>query len=305
MSVSLRELADSRSFDLNAKDGRATFHYFAVAVGEANPENAVYVALLADTTLAPFVWNNLYRGRPSAKPLGGGWYDVTLPYGLPQGLGATDPNAVGTPPNSPPPMPPPPSPSSNDAVPRGTSMRIGSKPPRIYRSFQTVESVIVDYLDLAGFDPSDYKKAIHVGKDGKVEGVEMPDPTNVMTLSRRFNQVTWRWILRLAECCWHPSLNNWAGFPPGVPMIIGGHLDVQKDGTVDVSVDVGIDPGEGEIDVRGDGKLMVSARPPWHYVWAVYDFEKDDGSGRLVSVPTMAYVEKLAGREDYSSLGLF
>lgn len=304
MSVTIRETKDSRAFDLNDRSGRSPFRYLAFVTGESNPEYALYAALLADLTLAPYFWNGLARGKPAADPLGGGWYDVTLPYALPQGLPATDPAAI-TPAGGQSPAPPPPPPRPEENIPPGTTLKIGGKPPRIYRSFRTVESQIVDYLDLVGFSPSDFKQAIHVDKDGKVEGVEMPDPSSVLTMNRVFTYLTWKWVLRLEQCCWHPNFQQWGPFPPGVAMLVGAHLEVQKDGKVQVAFDLGLDAGEGPIDVRGDGDLVISKRPPWHYVWAVYEHEKDSGSGRLVTRPVMAYCEQLAAEKDYNTLGLF
>ncbi len=295
MSVDiLRELADSRSFDLNAKDGSATFHYFAhsTTVG-ATTENDIYVAVLADLTLAPYVWNNLQRGRPSAKAMGNGWFDVTLPYTRPEGATTSDPGAV-TPPGGQPPSPPPGQPKPEDQIDNGVSIEIGGKPPRLFKSRKTIIRTSPNGL------PPDFQGLINVGQDGKADGVELPDPTFTLSVTRTFDYLTWGYLDRLEETCWKRNDKPFAARPAGHLLLTGVSGKIEKNGKCPLTFRFGIDKGE-DVPVEG---LDPQHRGPWEYIWFAYADGKNAADTRLGLKIIGVYVEELVAEADYSKLGL-
>lgn len=92
MSITLRELYDSRPVTSETGSGSISLHY--LALGSFDEEDII-AALAAGT---PGYWGTLQRKKLSAKPLGGGVWDCGVDYGVSQG----DPiDPTGTPPSEP------------------------------------------------------------------------------------------------------------------------------------------------------------------------------------------------------------
>lgn len=314
MSVDVRELADSRGFDLNDRTGTATFHYYAKATGESNPENAVYVAVLADTNLAPYEWNGLSRGRPKAEALGNGWYDVSLPYSLPTGGVGSDPTAIN-PPGSPPTSAPPPSPTAEAPLTLETSLEIGGRPPMLFYSRATVSRtgargvVMGPAAAPINIAAPDYRGAINVLSDGHVGGVEPTESGMTWSVERVFPRITRRYVYGLRENLWRTNTQAWQGYPMDTLLFLGAALHMQPDGKIKAQFKFALDfEDRGEngagIEVRPGGQLTVPRRPPHHYLWVAFRTEYDATSGRIVEAPAAAYVERLYNRFNPQNFGL-
>lgn len=299
MSVTIRELYDSRAADLNAKDGGGSFHFYATTSGETSPENAVYVAILTGETYAPYVWNNLVRGKPSIKPLGNNTFDVTIPYRRPDGVQTSDP-AAATPAGGEPSHPPPQQPNPNDLIDNGVSLEIGGKPPRIFKSLKTISRQSPNGL------PPDYQGLINVGQDGKAEGVEIPDPAVVLTRSVQFDYCTWGYADRVFDCCFKTNDRPFLARGAGELMLTGASLKVAQSGKVDVSFKFGVDKGEQDIPygTTAGGAPLTVDRGPWEYVWFAYAPDVAAGETRLGLTVIGVYVEQIVKRTDYRVLGI-
>lgn len=299
MSVTIRETKDSRAFDLNAKDGSSTFKYLVSVTGETNPENAIYTTLLTGETYAPYQWNGLSRGLPSATPLGNGWYDVSLPYRRPDGARTSDPGAT-TPAGGQPPNPPPPPAQSGDLIDNGTSLEIGGKPPRLFKSRKTLIRTAP-----VGVAP-DFEGLINVGQDGKADGVEIPDPAVVLTVTRQFDYMTWGYVDRVYDCCFRTNAAALFARAAGQLMLTGASFRVEKGAKVSVTYKFGVDKGETDIPIgtTAAGAAVTVDRGPWEYLWFAYKDDKKAGDTRLSLTVIGAYVEQLVTSADYSVLGL-
>jgi hypothetical protein len=208
-------------------------------------------------------------------------------------VSTSDPGAV-TPPGGQPPTPPPGQPIPSDQIDNGVSIEIGGKPPRFFKSRKTVIRTSPNGL------PPDYKGCINVGKDGQVEGVEMPEPAITLSVTRTFDYLTWGYIDRLFECTWHTNDKPFAARPVGHLMLMGVSGRIEKSGRCPMTFKFGIDGGE-DVPVEG---LSDQHRGPWEYIWFAYSDDVAAGETRLGKKVIGVYVEQLVDKADYSVLGL-
>lgn len=324
MAVAILEVTTSRSFFQNAKTRNAQWNYVVRVTGEAYPEAAIVTAILA---VAPVFWEGLSRQSVKGTPRGGGIYDVELPYDIEvTNTAMPDPSVASPSPTSGPgggsPSTTPTGPAS-DETPAGTnvSIEIGGKPPKLFHSRLTRFK-----SGLAGTVLRDFAGALGVDADGKVEGIEVPDPASVMTIDMKVDFVSWKYIKLLQSLMWHTNNDIFRRQPIESVAFMGASLKSNPEGRVDISFKFGLAQEEtfDEITnhirpptaltpgIPGDGappagRAVGSSATPftkrgWNYVWVAYQTEVEDKVPAIR--PQAMYVEKILPVTNFAQFGI-
>lgn len=316
MSVEVIEVTDSRSFGVGFTDGTGQRDFVVREAGESDPITAIVLAVAA---LAPFYWNNMARQEFRVDNQGSGIYKVAVPYKYNAASGGGDgtgtgtnsgampdptqpPGAPGTGPGGSDPSTTPPGPASEDAkVGANFTMEIGGRPPKLYTSINTLSS-----HGLSGAAAPDFKGALNVQADGKVEGLDVPDPASTFTMSFKADYCTWKYIKRLISLVWKVNESDWYTFKADEACFMGASLKTDDQGRVDVSMRIGFDP-EGVIEQNAVRVGLPNAdvsKPGWHYVWTAFRTEFDSVAKRSTERPFALYVEKVLPSADFGLLGV-
>ena len=286
MAVTVRELVKSRAFSVGGRDSSLPKEFL---VYRSDDENEVYQALLTETDE---VFDNLLRSKVSAKPLGGGVWEGTVQYGLPEGGAGT---AIGATPVIP--LSGPASAQSldpSDPAMGGLEVTFDflGETKHITQSIQT------KYEDSAtGGTPKDYKQAIGVSKDG-VAGTDIFVGRLEMTVTQKRSSVT---MANLTA--WRSLVGTWNdatfwGYEQGEVLYLGGTGSCVQRGQWIVSHKFAI--GENQVDVVVSPDLTIPSVDAWDYVWFTY--VPDDTTG-LMTVADV-YVEQVYYPGDFSALGI-
>lgn len=326
MAVQVIELAASRSFGVGNTEGSGRRLYLARDPDGA--EDNITAITLAIAAVAPFYWNNMSRQEFQAEHKGGNVYQAEVPYkytaqtGGGDGAGSgtlvgvapdpTQPPTPGTGPGGGDPSSPPPGPmSENERLYPNVSVEVGGKPPRLYTSLNTYASG-----GYGGATPVDYQGAIEVNEDGKVEGVDVPEPDLVVHQDFTFDYVTWAYVYLLKEMVWRTNIRPWSTFPASEVVFMGASLKSDNQGRVTNSMRFGLSksrvirrgeirPGVGRI-AEGEpglpnGPIDV---PGWHWLWVSFKPEVDAAAKRIAVRPFAFYIEQILDQADFRLLGI-
>jgi hypothetical protein len=309
MAVTLREVNTSRPLTSDFVQSTGQREYVARVTGESEPENAAGVAAEA---AAPFYWFGLHRQRTAVTPLGGDLYRVVLDYGFNEtGLAAQDGNmpdptqtpGAGTGPGGGSPSTTPSGPpDENAAITTNVNVEIGGRPPKVFSSQETVFSE-----SRGGTAAPDQHGAINVQPDGKVEGVDIPDPPSIITLDFTADYVTWKYIKALAGLVWKTNDDTFYSFEEDQLVFLGASLRTAEDGRVAVTLRFGLDAGVTlEADSITTGLPYTTDRtvPGFHYYWVLYETQYDAASKRSTEIPAALYIERLLKQTDFAALGV-
>lgn len=313
MAVELVESFDSREFRLDATSASGTWRYTARVTAEADPEDALYQEVYAS---APFYWNGLARQTIVATPVGGGVYRVEVPYLLEvAGTAAQDPTQTPDPstggPGGGPPSGTPTGPASEDAaVGANVTMEIGGRPPKLLTSIATLSSGGVGLAVPPGavVDAPDHQRAINVGQDGRVEGVEIDDPGVIITLTYKFDTLSWKYINRLRGMVWKTNNAVWFTFKQREAALLGATIATGDDarGTITFRIGLRSETTIAAGKLRDDGTNILPQADVtfrgWDYLWVAY--EEATSNNRTVSRPTFYYVEQVLEEENFTLLGI-
>jgi hypothetical protein len=314
LSVEVVEVNTSRSFGVGFTEGDGERKYVVRCVGEADPITAIVTAVAAD---APFYWNNMSRQEFNVTNSGGDIYEVVVPYkysaggGDGSGSGSTGgnmpdptqtPGGAGTGPGGSDPSTTPSGPATaDDPIGPNFSWEIGGRPPKLYTSLATLASY--GYNDE---DVPDHGGSINVQPDGKVEGVDVPDPNMVLTGDFTVDSVSWAYLQRLADMMWHVNDAAWFQFAEGEVALMGASFRTDNQGRGSLSLRLGIVratviPIDG---IRTDLPTIAVDVPGWYYVWTQFRTEYDATAKRSSERPFALYVVKILPEADFSDLGI-
>jgi hypothetical protein len=308
VSVEILEKHTSRQFSTSATRAEGTWRYVLRVLGEAFPETAIIAAVAAD---APFFWYNLVRQELQAEPLGGGLYEVVVPYvwELPNSA-AQDPTATPDPVTGGPgggvPSGTPTGPAAADA-PLGpnVSLDFGGRPPKLIRSY-AVDNV---GEKAGGGDAPDHKGLLGI-TDGKVEGIEVPDPDIVLTVDVKYDYWTMGLVNLLTSARWHTNLSDWWFVPAGCAAFMGATLQSDDNGRGRASLKFGLIAPRTvlENELRDDaGKELPTANVDvrgWDLLEIEYGDEFDTPSGVTAKRPVAYRVHALLPPLDFSAFGI-
>ncbi len=313
MSVNLIETHDSRDFTIDAAGARGTWRYVGIVKGEADPEAALELAV---RNAAPFFWQGLARQSVTATPNGGGVYTVEVPYEWERpNTAAQDPTQSPGPTDGPGGGAPSGTPSGpatdDDPVGAEVTLEIGSRPPTLYTSLATLDSggfgVVVPPGAVVA--APDYQRAINV-TDKDVEGVDLDDTGEIITISKTFDYVTWAYFQRLISMRWKTNNATWFRFGRREVAFLGATLKTGKDGRWDATFRFGMKPTTtitaGKLRDDGVNKLPqydVTYRG-WDYLWVRYRPQTDAVANATVRVPAFFYIEQILEEADFTLFGI-
>lgn len=313
MSVAIIEKHDSRGYTISAIRGSGEWHYLCLATAEADPETAVGVAVLAD---APYFWGGLARRELTVQPIGGGYYEVTVPYSIElDNAQAQDPTASPDPgtggPGGGPPSGTPTGPAS-DTTPLGAniSLEISGRPPKITTSRNVVFNEMA-----GGGDAPNHGKIINYNRvTNEVDGTEIDDPTMVMMIDVTMDYITMGYINRLNGAVWSKNNATWWRRAAGSAVFMGATFQSTDDGRVRGSFRFGlrmpetIDAGDLRDDPDpGDEHLLPTApvvKAGWDYLEIQYENVKDSATGLLVARPMAMRVHETLPDFDFALFGI-
>lgn len=301
MSVRLTEVHPSREFEINDQGSKATFHYMAFVTGESNPEDAIYDRLRFDdsatTNITPFFWNGLFKMSPSARALGGGWYQADLLYTSLAGGEAADPGVV-PPPGSPPPPPPATTPAESDPLTQGYAFDLSGEPQRISHSIFTLSKT-----GKTGTTAPDYEGAIGDDGNGQPVGVEILLPKFEITITKQFQFLSQSYMKVLRDICGKTNIDAWRGYEADEVLFLGANGTVDKNQSVQATFRFGIKPTERDILIRAaPNEIKVPLKPGWYHLWVLYGEEKHATSGKTVVRAQAAYVERVFKHTSFTPL---
>lgn len=307
MSVEILEKPESRPYTVDRVGATGTRKYKVRVLGEVNPEAAINTAILLAT---PVFWNGLALQSIQPTPLTPTIYDVDCEYKLEiSGASMQDPSVTpsdtsgpwGSSPSGTPTGPA----ADTDAIGPNVTLEIGGRPPKLLTSLATLSSGA-----LGGGVAPDFKRAINVGQDGKVEGCEVGDPGVVLTLDFKIDYVSWKYIDRLTSLVWATNNATWYKFDRRGVTLTGATLKSDKDARVSCSYRFGLRKGTtlaaGKLRDDGADKLPqagVTFRG-WDYLWVKYEDAFDPAVKMTVQRPKYYYVEQVLEEADFALLGL-
>jgi hypothetical protein len=261
----------------------------------SDDETAVYQYVRDNTDL---YFDGLVRGRIQADPVGGGVWEVEVPYGVP------DAATGGTPAGEDPPIPvtsnegPAANQSLDPADPAMNGMEVSvdfsGQTKHITQSITTVHSV-----KRGGGVAPDFKRAIGVSKSG-VAGCDVYAPHTEITITQKAPSFTLARLRTLQALVGRWNEQQWWGFEPGQALYLGGSGQAAQRGQWTFSHKVAV--GENLVDVEVCEGLTLPSVDAWDYVWFFYADSVVDGLA--VVLPDAAYVEQVYFPGDFSLLGV-
>jgi hypothetical protein len=301
----MKELHESRTFDVDVNGGTATFRY--VLWGETD-EATAYDLVLATS---PGTWYSYTRTNINMddRPNLGLWFPVVT-YKIPafaQGsLPSTGTVGIDTAPAS---SPSSPAPTGTDPL-TGINFTVTTEMQRIYRSFSTVSSGGLDGEPT----PPDFNKLIGVDSEGRAEGVDVPTP--VASFRKRavlqgINQQYFRNLLRVVG---KTNELAWWGFEAESLLFNGCTGQQRNDNEFEMEFEfkyaepIPLAPGDDTDEFLSlrtiRPGLVVPEKAGWHYLWTPMRREIDPVSGLEVTVPYAYKVERVIGVSSFTWLGI-
>lgn len=320
MAVTLIERHDSRSYTLSALRGSGAWKYTAYATGEADPESAVRTAVLSATQ---FYWMGMARRELEVNPIGGGWYEVSVPYSWEQpDTAAQDPTQTPDPstggPGGGPPSGTPSGPATAD-TPLGPniSLEIGGRPPAL----TTSRNLVFSEMAGGGLAPNHGRIINYNRVTNEVDGTEVDDSSSVLNIDHLFDYVTPKFVELLFGAVWKKNHATWYHFAPGSVAFLGVTLQSTDDGRARAGFKFGLrqretilagqlrDDAEGSSagpDDDGANLLPTSDtdKKGWDYLEIQFENATDSETGLLVAKPMAMRIHELLPDFDFTLFGI-
>lgn len=287
------EAADSRGASIDGSGASLTLRW---VVRDETEETGVLSLVLA---ASPIVADGLVRNGITWTPQGGGVWYAEVTYGR------VDINsAVGTTPTEPTaPAPTEPlMPSPGGAGGGGTpaqgfqiSFDTSGQTRHLTQSVNTSHAV-----KRGGGVAPDFKRAIGVGKDGVVNGVDVFAPKLELSITVTRADVTMQYIDTLVGLTAKTNSFAWWGFAAGEALYLGATGQYAESGRWSVTHRVAVEKNQVGVVVC-DGLTLPSVGG-WDYVWFTYSDEVN--AGELVQAPSAGYVEQVYREADFAALGI-
>lgn len=283
MSIRHVELRDSRSFNYGARGGSLTLRYL---VWGSTSEGDVYEYVVANS---PEVQSGFIRQQISPTHEGNGFWRTEVEYGT-SGLGGGDQPTGGTPTD-------PAAPSSGDEpLKSGFAFQVEPLKGKITQSIRNIS-----ITTRAGRPERDFKGAIGVDKDGKVDGCDVPpQPSGTWTRTVFRPFLGFGYYRALLECAGRMNRFEWYGFPPGSLIYLGAEGTYTQGEGWSITHKFGAEPFRTNIAIS-DG-ITVPEKRGFDYIWTLY--EDVTQAGVVVTQPVAAYVEQVLEEADFSIIGI-
>ncbi len=294
--MKLVEAHNSRSVEYGAQGGRLTWRG-TLWHSDDEVEVYEYVAENTELVLAGFIRQNI---RP--EPVGGGVWAVEVEYGT-FGLGGGD-QPVGA-------VPIPPEAPASDDTPLTSGFAIQVE-PHSFKLTQSLKTTAYKRIDML-FAP-DYRGAIQVDKDGRVEGCEVPPRASATWTRTVFRPwLGFGYYRTLIDCAGKTNKFEWYGFGPGNLLYMGADGQYTQGEGWSITHKFGVEPTRNNIVIvpaiaeGGQPILKVDTKRGFDYLWVLYGDMKQNspgGSTILGVEPIAAYVEKVLEEADFTLIGI-
>lgn len=293
MAIRMQESPDSRDLHYGASGGGMTFRLTAVTTaGETESQVWLYALTQSQPYFAGFIRNDIKVRRQSGPNL----FTVEIEYGT-TGVGGGDQPLGGTgndggPPNT------PTAPAEEATTPLTSGYSFTVSVPRLHitQSLATTQAV-----GLGGTIPVDYKGAIGVSKDGKIEGCDVP-PEGPLAWSRTVARpnVTVAYLKTLKAIAGRPNDQKFYHFDVGECLYMGANGTFTEGEGWSITHQFAAGVNETDIVIR-DG-LTVPLKLAFEYLWVSYkDF---DVAGQVVTLPAAAYVEAVLAPANFALIDI-
>jgi hypothetical protein len=158
-------------------------------------------------------------------------------------------------------------------------------------------------------DPPDFKGLLNPKKlEGgfySSDGIDIVSPNAEITISETADKYELGYFLTICDATGTINVSDWGGFGEAELLFLG--QDAQnRDGPKaqwDLTWHFRYAPTETEIDICGDGSLVVDTKQGWDYLSVAYRANTNPAN-IVVDEPFAAYVERVYRTSDFASLGI-
>jgi hypothetical protein len=146
----------------------------------------------------------------------------------------------------------------------------------------------------------DYKGAIGVTADGRVEGCDRLAPNLEWTRTVTFGSVTLQYIQTVADMVGSTNDATFYGRPAKSVIFAGGNCQI--DDTYRAKVTFKFQDRKNQTSVLITSGLSVAAKAGSEYLWVSYQDNKDGVANAITQVPFAAYTEQVVDAVDFGQL---
>lgn len=292
MSIKMVEDPESRDLHYGASGGGQTLRFTArVTAGETEVQVWLYAILQSPPYFNGFIRQDIKVRREGAA----NFFKVDVEYGT-TGVGGGDQPLGGA--GNDGGAPPDPTAPSADTTPLTSGYSFTVAVPQLHL---TQSRATVSATGRNGAVPKDFKGAIGVDKDGKIDGCDVP-PDAPLTWQRTVARasVTTGYLQILTNLAGRPNDAKFYGFDPGTVLYMGANGQfTQGEGW---SITHSFATGENEVNIAICDGLVVPAKKAFEYLWVLY--EEVEQAGQTVVVPSAAYVEEVLRPAPFGLIGI-
>lgn len=149
--------------------------------------------------------------------------------------------------------------------------------------------------------PTDLKKAIHVDRDRRVQGTDVPSPSLKLTISYRLplTRVSLAYVRILSHMVGKCNDRNYAGFEAYELLFLGstGRVGTKTDPTLDFHFLA----GENLVD-QTFGDIFHVDKRAHEVIWPWFGDAKDASANELITKPRALYVDEVCEAVSYHDL---
>ena len=155
-------------------------------------------------------------------------------------------------------------------------------------------------------DAPDFNGAIEVDNEGNVNGVDVTMPVLNFTETHTMNgsRVTTSYKKNIAALTGSVNSSGFRGFSAGEVLFLGASgtkRSKKANAPWEITFRFAVSPNQSGLSV---GKLKVSQKKGWDYLWVRYADKVSQNKKNLVKEPVAAYVEQVYPYGNFGNLGL-
>jgi len=248
----------------------------------------------------PFgVWTPQYQ-KVNLDPVGGGVWNVTLPYGVGDTPITGAPGAPAGPGGTPP--PPPPAPTADQALgPEWSFDTTGGTAHATQRyPSPTAGRYAILRSDLPG-DPPATNGAIGLDNDGKVNGVDITVPNQRFTYTTKFPVITHGYLQVIERLTGSVNSQPYLNRAARELLFMGASGSWKQVEGWTVTFQWAFSPNLPNLEPTTG--LVIPDKPGWYHLWFMY--EQAPSNGFVITRPAVAFVDQIYPEENFDQLGLF
>lgn len=290
MAITVYEMFDSRKVDLQYDSQSAVLEFFLKGTTEEEDARIAFLDYIP-TTFVTLVLDNV-----QTSCIGGDFWRATANY-RPIATAIVD-GGLGDPGDPPPAQGDPggvPSYSATDALGPEFAFDISGVQEHITQSWATFIRA-----KRGGGAAPDNKNAIGVTADGEIAGCDKLSPHFEYSMTVTVGFVTLTYLGTIYNLVGTTNAATFHGFGAGQVLLTGVSGQSKDTNKYSLTFKFAVRPNETDIDICGDGTLVIPLKYGWQYLWVSYKDVVD--SGVLFKQPDAAYVEDIYKDGDFSLL---